>query len=302
MTVSERSVGSVTIIDVSGNVTLTDGAEQVRDKVRSILQQGQKSVLVNLAKVSYMDSAGLGELVQAYSTVAKQGGKLKLVSPTNKRKYRVIVIGSGLAGASAAASLAELGYQVACFCYQDSPRRAHSTGQCCGLSKNSYCFVRSMVPPGRSRQIVAAGTAVGQRDHRGARNLRSAVHLTWTGHGRESKNIPRFAPPGRSSPADKITFALKQHRCCRTHQRSSQQRKLRRSGLQIEDHRQASCRDHRAGDRAFPGADERAGGTDLRIRRRSGPGWRGGRTRASGDRDRQTNGRDRAPSGVSIRA
>jgi len=51
---------------------------------------------------------------------------LKLVSPANKRKYRVIVVGSGLAGASAAASLAELGYQVECFCFQDSPRRAHS--------------------------------------------------------------------------------------------------------------------------------------------------------------------------------
>jgi succinate dehydrogenase / fumarate reductase flavoprotein subunit len=51
---------------------------------------------------------------------------LKLVNPNNKRKYRVIVVGSGLAGASAAASLAELGYDVACFCYQDSPRRAHS--------------------------------------------------------------------------------------------------------------------------------------------------------------------------------
>ena len=51
---------------------------------------------------------------------------LKLVNPANKRKYEVIVVGSGLAGASAAASLAELGYNVHCFCYQDSPRRAHS--------------------------------------------------------------------------------------------------------------------------------------------------------------------------------
>ena len=50
----------------------------------------------------------------------------KLVNPNNKRKYRVIVVGSGLAGAAASASLAELGYDVACFCYQDSPRRAHS--------------------------------------------------------------------------------------------------------------------------------------------------------------------------------
>lgn len=52
--------------------------------------------------------------------------ELKLVNPANKRKYKVIVVGSGLAGASAAASLAELGYAVECFCFQDSPRRAHS--------------------------------------------------------------------------------------------------------------------------------------------------------------------------------
>ncbi len=51
---------------------------------------------------------------------------LKLVNPANKRKYQVIVVGSGLAGASASATLAELGYNVQCFCYQDSPRRAHS--------------------------------------------------------------------------------------------------------------------------------------------------------------------------------
>ena len=51
---------------------------------------------------------------------------IKLVNPANKRKFDVLVVGSGLAGASAAASLAELGYKVKCFCYQDSPRRAHS--------------------------------------------------------------------------------------------------------------------------------------------------------------------------------
>jgi succinate dehydrogenase flavoprotein subunit len=51
---------------------------------------------------------------------------LKLVNPANKRKYNIIVVGSGLAGASASASMAELGYNVKCFCFQDSPRRAHS--------------------------------------------------------------------------------------------------------------------------------------------------------------------------------
>jgi len=53
-------------------------------------------------------------------------GHMKLVNPANKRKYKVLVVGSGLAGASAAATMAELGYQVDCFCFQDSPRRAHS--------------------------------------------------------------------------------------------------------------------------------------------------------------------------------
>src|SRR3954449_8271302 len=52
--------------------------------------------------------------------------EMKLVNPANKRKFDVIMVGSGLAGASAAASLGELGYNVKCFCFQDSPRRAHS--------------------------------------------------------------------------------------------------------------------------------------------------------------------------------
>src|SRR5687767_7369229 len=52
--------------------------------------------------------------------------EMKLVNPANKRRFTVIVVGSGLAGASAAATLSELGYNVLCFCFQDSPRRAHS--------------------------------------------------------------------------------------------------------------------------------------------------------------------------------
>ena len=63
---------------------------------------------------------------------------LKIVNPANKRKFRILIVGSGLAGASAAASLAELGYEVDCFCFQDSPRRAHSIAAQGGInaSKN----------------------------------------------------------------------------------------------------------------------------------------------------------------------
>src|SRR5881394_559216 len=64
-----------------------------------------------------------GPLAQKWD---KHKFELKLINPANKRKFDVIVVGSGLAGASAAATLAELGYDVACFCFQDSPRRAHS--------------------------------------------------------------------------------------------------------------------------------------------------------------------------------
>src|SRR5215468_10791656 len=56
----------------------------------------------------------------------KHRDEMKLVNPANKRKYTILVVGTGLAGASAAASLAELGYNVKSFCFQDSPRRAHS--------------------------------------------------------------------------------------------------------------------------------------------------------------------------------
>src|SRR3989337_3071714 len=64
-----------------------------------------------------------GPLAEKWS---KHKFNLKLVNPANKRKYEIIVVGTGLAGASAAASLAELGYNVKAFCFQDSPRRAHS--------------------------------------------------------------------------------------------------------------------------------------------------------------------------------
>ncbi len=60
--------------------------------------------------------------------------EIKLINPANKRKFSAIVVGSGLAGASAAASLAELGYNVSCFCFQDSPRRAHSIGAQGGIN------------------------------------------------------------------------------------------------------------------------------------------------------------------------
>jgi len=91
MTLSERSVGSVTVLDVVGDVKLDEGAGQLRDKVRSLLQQGKTSLLVNLGAVPYIDSAGLGELVQAYAVAKKQGGALKLVNATKRLKDLLVI-------------------------------------------------------------------------------------------------------------------------------------------------------------------------------------------------------------------
>src|SRR5271157_5389691 len=70
-----------------------------------------------------ISNAPTGPIAQSWDT---HKFDLKLINPANKRKYNIIVVGSGLAGGAAAASLGELGYNVQCFCYQDSPRRAHS--------------------------------------------------------------------------------------------------------------------------------------------------------------------------------
>ena len=76
-----------------------------------------------------------GPLVEKWS---KHRFEMKLVNPANKRKYTVIVVGSGLAGGAAAASLSELGYNVKCFCFQDSPRRAHSIAAQGGINAAKY--------------------------------------------------------------------------------------------------------------------------------------------------------------------
>lgn len=92
MKIAERTLGAVTVIDVDGPITLGDGdTDRLGDKVRSLLQQGRKQLIANLTNVSYMDSAGLGELVQAYTTVSRQGGSLKLVGLT-KRLNDLLVI------------------------------------------------------------------------------------------------------------------------------------------------------------------------------------------------------------------
>jgi anti-sigma B factor antagonist len=79
-----RQVDGVTILDLSGRITLGEGSVQLRDAVRDLLSKGSKYILLNLGDVNYIDSSGIGELVSAYTTVRNQGGELKLLNLTKK--------------------------------------------------------------------------------------------------------------------------------------------------------------------------------------------------------------------------
>jgi anti-sigma B factor antagonist len=84
MTISERVVGGIAIIDIKGRVTAGEGPELLRDKINSLLHQGHKKLLLNLSAVDYMDSAGLGEIVGTFATVRRHGGALKLLGLTSR--------------------------------------------------------------------------------------------------------------------------------------------------------------------------------------------------------------------------
>lgn len=84
MQIDERAVGDVTILDLKGKMTLGEGDELLREKVSSLVSQGQKKLILNLDGVPYIDSAGLGEIVRTYTTVSRQGGKLKLLHLTKR--------------------------------------------------------------------------------------------------------------------------------------------------------------------------------------------------------------------------
>jgi len=84
MHIEERSTGDVVILDLKGKMTLGEGDELLKDKINSLLHQGKRSVVLNLADVPYIDSAGLGELVRTYTSLSRQGGTLKLLNLTKR--------------------------------------------------------------------------------------------------------------------------------------------------------------------------------------------------------------------------
>ena len=84
MQIDERNIGDVKVLDLKGKITLGEGDELLKDKVNSLVNQGTKKIVLNLAEVPYIDSAGLGEIVRTYTTVSRQGGSLKLLNLTKR--------------------------------------------------------------------------------------------------------------------------------------------------------------------------------------------------------------------------
>ena len=84
LTIASRELDGVTVLDLSGRITLGEGSVQLRDAIRGLISKGQKSILLNLADVNYIDSSGLGELVSAFTTAKNQQADVKLLSLTKK--------------------------------------------------------------------------------------------------------------------------------------------------------------------------------------------------------------------------
>jgi len=92
MQIEQRVVGDVAIIQVLGDITLGKGGDVIlKDKIQSLLQQGYRKLLLDMGKVSYVDSAGLGQLVQVFATTSHLGGSLKLLNLTKRLKDLLIL-------------------------------------------------------------------------------------------------------------------------------------------------------------------------------------------------------------------
>jgi len=84
LNIDESQAGDVTVLDMSGKITIGEGSVALRTAIRRLLEEGKKRILLNLAGVSYIDSSGIGELVSSYTAINKEGGQLKLLNLTQK--------------------------------------------------------------------------------------------------------------------------------------------------------------------------------------------------------------------------
>ncbi|MDT7605086.1 MAG: anti-sigma factor antagonist [Acidobacteriota bacterium] len=84
LNLSERQAGDVTVLDLNGKITIGEGSVALRSAIRRLIEESKKKILLNLGKVSYVDSSGIGELVSSFTTINREGGQLKLLNLTQK--------------------------------------------------------------------------------------------------------------------------------------------------------------------------------------------------------------------------
>jgi anti-sigma B factor antagonist len=84
LNINERQAGDVTVLDMSGKITIGEGSVALRTAIRRVLEEGKRRILLNLGGVSYIDSSGIGELVSSYTAINKEEGQLKLLNLTQK--------------------------------------------------------------------------------------------------------------------------------------------------------------------------------------------------------------------------
>ena len=84
MKVNVRSEGDVSVVDLSGKITIGEGDVVLRETIETLLKEGRSKIVLNLSRISYMDSAGIGELVACYKRSREKGGQLKLLNPSGK--------------------------------------------------------------------------------------------------------------------------------------------------------------------------------------------------------------------------
>jgi anti-sigma B factor antagonist len=91
MDIAERKVGGVTIVDISGRMVASENPGRLKDKVTSLIFQGEKRIILNLGNVSYVDSSGLGEMVACHGSAVRGGGEVKLANAAKKIKDLLVM-------------------------------------------------------------------------------------------------------------------------------------------------------------------------------------------------------------------
>jgi anti-sigma B factor antagonist len=91
LNISERQAGDVTVLDLGGKITIGEGSVSLRGAIKRLVEEGKTKILLNLGKVSYVDSSGIGELVSSHTTISREKGQLKMLGLGEKIKELLVI-------------------------------------------------------------------------------------------------------------------------------------------------------------------------------------------------------------------